>query len=62
MQETGGYYCEVALSAGKCGSSGTEINALVDIEVGFGVDIVFLENIFKDHFGHAAGSAQHYEK
>ena len=48
---------KVSASAGKCRRCGTKINALIDIHIRCRVQIVFLQDVFKDHLGHTAFAA-----
>ena len=51
------YYGKISLTAGKGGSGRTEINGLVDRKIGFRIDVILFQNVFKYHFRHTAGAS-----
>lgn len=50
------FHSEVTLSSGKSGSSGAEINTLVNVHILLWIKTVLFQDIFKYHFRHAAGA------
>ena len=48
------FYGVIPFSATEGSSSGTKVDALVDRQIFCRVNTVFLQNVFKDHFGHTA--------
>ena len=46
---------KIALPAGEGRGGGTKVNALVDIQIGFGVDVILFQDILEYHLGHTAG-------
>ena len=47
----------IGVVIGESGRRQPEADALVDGQIGFGIDAVFLQDIFKNHLGHSPGPA-----
>ena len=51
----------VSVVTGKSCGSQAEVNVLYNIQVRGRINALLLQNVFKDHFRHAPGAAQHDE-